>query len=176
MRQTNTLPPPSVSLGRRVFAGGCEPLLDIGPSRRYLCESFPTCLDPTPAAPVVHTPVSSHRTSAFPTLGPGRRLAISIQQLSYGLVFDCSHSLMFMPADLLATPIAPTEALWSARQPWLLLPRLSRLVTLPEQWICLTVRFGQLTVRGLSPLEIRSHVGCSPNDQAHDASMRSAPS
>ena len=27
----------------------------------------------------------------------------------------------------------------------------------------LTVRFGQLTVRGLSPLQIRSLVGCSPN-------------
>ena len=27
----------------------------------------------------------------------------------------------------------------------------------------LTVRFGQLTVRGLSPLKIRSLVGCSPN-------------
>jgi hypothetical protein len=27
----------------------------------------------------------------------------------------------------------------------------------------LTVRFGQLTVRGLPPLKIRSLVGCSPN-------------
>ncbi|MCI0557986.1 MAG: hypothetical protein MN733_05785, partial [Nitrososphaera sp.] len=29
----------------------------------------------------------------------------------------------------------------------------------------LTVRFGQLTVRGLSPLKIRSLVGCSANVQ-----------
>ncbi|MCI0423497.1 MAG: hypothetical protein L0312_30480, partial [Acidobacteria bacterium] len=29
----------------------------------------------------------------------------------------------------------------------------------------LTVRFGQLTVRGLPPLEIRSLVGCSPNEE-----------
>ena len=28
---------------------------------------------PTPAALVVHLPVSSHKTTAFPTLGPGRR-------------------------------------------------------------------------------------------------------
>lgn len=28
---------------------------------------------PTPAALVVHSPVSSHQTTAFPTLGPGRR-------------------------------------------------------------------------------------------------------
>src|SRR5208337_433601 len=29
-----------------VFAGCCQPLLERGPSRRYLCESFPGCLDP----------------------------------------------------------------------------------------------------------------------------------
>ena len=36
------------NLGRRVFAGCCQPLLGVGPSRCYLCESFPTCLDPYP--------------------------------------------------------------------------------------------------------------------------------
>ena len=36
------------NLGRWVFAGCCQPLLGVGPSRRYLCESFPTCLDPYP--------------------------------------------------------------------------------------------------------------------------------
>jgi hypothetical protein len=35
-------------LARRVFAGCCQPLLGTGPSRRYLCQSFPTCLDPYP--------------------------------------------------------------------------------------------------------------------------------
>ncbi len=68
---------------------------------------------PTPAAPVVHLPVSSHRTTAFPTLGPGRRsrfrdhsytpTAISVGSLFRG----CSHSLMFRSVSLLATPIAP---------------------------------------------------------------------
>jgi hypothetical protein len=36
------------SLGPEVSAGCCEPLLRCGPSRRYLCTSFPACLDPYP--------------------------------------------------------------------------------------------------------------------------------
>ncbi len=31
-----------------VFAGCCQPLLGHGPSRRYLCKSFPGCLGPYP--------------------------------------------------------------------------------------------------------------------------------
>jgi hypothetical protein len=45
-------PKPSSCLGKplvhQVFAGCCQPLLRVGPSRRYLCESFLTCLDPYP--------------------------------------------------------------------------------------------------------------------------------
>src|SRR5215510_7401215 len=37
MRQTTALPTPRWSLGRRVFAGCRESLLDYGPSRHYLC-------------------------------------------------------------------------------------------------------------------------------------------
>lgn len=36
------------SLGQQVFAVCCQSLLGEGPSRRYLCESFPACLDPYP--------------------------------------------------------------------------------------------------------------------------------
>ena len=39
------------SLVPQVFAGCCQSLLEDGPSRRYLCESFPTCLDPYPGCP-----------------------------------------------------------------------------------------------------------------------------
>ena len=39
------------SLMPQVFAGCCQSLLEDGPSRRYLCESFPTCLDPYPGCP-----------------------------------------------------------------------------------------------------------------------------
>jgi len=31
-----------------IFAGCCAPLLELGPSQRYLRESFPRCLDPYP--------------------------------------------------------------------------------------------------------------------------------
>ena len=46
MRQT-CCPPSGFGLGlaRKVFAGCCQPLLGTGPSRRYLCRSFSTCLD-----------------------------------------------------------------------------------------------------------------------------------
>jgi hypothetical protein len=37
-----------LTLGQRVCAGGCQPRLGGGPSRRYLCVSFPACLDPYP--------------------------------------------------------------------------------------------------------------------------------
>jgi hypothetical protein len=42
----------------------------------------------TPAARVVHLPVSSHTTAAFPPFGPGRRSTMSIQRLPYGALFE----------------------------------------------------------------------------------------
>jgi hypothetical protein len=45
---------------------------------------------------------------------------------------SCSHSLMFRPARLLATPVAPTLTPFGAGQPWLLHPRISRFVTSPR--------------------------------------------
>ena len=62
-----------VTLVHQVFAGCYEPLLGVGPSRRYLCRSFSRCLAPYPGGTfVVHLPVSSHEASAFPPLGQGR--------------------------------------------------------------------------------------------------------
>lgn len=48
------LSPPTASgfnLVRWVFAGCRQSLLGVGPSRPYLCESFPGCLDPYPGSP-----------------------------------------------------------------------------------------------------------------------------
>jgi hypothetical protein len=44
------LPPTRFGLGlaQCVLAGCCQPLLEDGPSRRYLRKSFPRCLDPYP--------------------------------------------------------------------------------------------------------------------------------
>ena len=36
------------NLAYQVFAGCCQPLLGVGRSRRYLCQSFTTCLNPYP--------------------------------------------------------------------------------------------------------------------------------
>jgi hypothetical protein len=59
---------------------------------------------PTPAARVVHLPVSSHTTTAFPTLGPGRRLTTSIQRLPYGLVFEAAIILLCSGPPICSPP------------------------------------------------------------------------
>jgi hypothetical protein len=71
-----------------------------------------------------------------------------------------SDSLMFKPADLLATQIAPIAVLsaLSSRDFYFRASHSSLPPCAPDM---LTVRFGQLTVRGLAPLKIRSLVGCS---------------
>jgi len=75
---------------------------------------------PTPVAPKVQFPVSSLEALAFPAFEPGRRITCPQQLLPLGSKFrSCSHSLMFRPARLLATPVAPTLAPFGAGQPWL---------------------------------------------------------
>src|SRR5262249_57662375 len=48
MRQSSPLLVPRWYPEHPVCAGCCQPLLGEGPSRRYLCASFPACLDPYP--------------------------------------------------------------------------------------------------------------------------------
>jgi hypothetical protein len=45
---------------------------------------------PTPAARGVHLPVSSSTTSAFPSFGPGRRIAKPVQRFRYGALFEAA--------------------------------------------------------------------------------------
>jgi hypothetical protein len=85
-----------------------------------------------PVAPKVRFPVSSLGALAFPTFTLGRRCTKTPTATSVGKEFrSCSHSLMFKPVCLLATPIAPTLAPRGAGQPWLLHPRISRFVASP---------------------------------------------
>ena len=73
---------------------------------------------PPPVAREVLIPVSSLTTSAFPPFGPGRRSTMSVQRLPHGALFrGCSHSLMFRPAGVLATQIAPTATASTVGQP-----------------------------------------------------------
>ena len=99
-------------LARRVFAGRCQPLLGTGPSRRYLCQSFPACLDPYSGCS------QGARARFFPqdiglprrSIGSARRFPRQLLQ-SRATYRSCSHSLMFRPTDSLATPVAPTAHL-----------------------------------------------------------------
>ena len=144
-----------------VFAGCCQPLLGGGPSRRYLRASFPACLDPYPgASPGAYTryfpgDIGLHRLrtgSASHII----RTATSVR----GRFRGCSHSLMFRPAGVLATQVAPTAVVplssrgFSVRAAPVLFPS--------QASDMLAVRIGQLTAWGLSPHKIRGLAGRSP--------------
>jgi len=100
---------------------------------------------PTPAALEVPVPVSSPKTSAFSSFGPDRRSTLYRTATSVRRAFrGCSHFLMFRPAGLLATQIAPTDTAtpygscdFSIRASRGLLP--------PHAPDMLAVRIGQLT-------------------------------
>ncbi len=123
-------------LGQRVFAGCCKPLLGVGSSRRYLCESFSACLDLYPGgfcgAFARFFPQNNGLRDITTRSAPHLTHAIAI---SAWPIFRGSQSFVtFRPADWLATPIAPTAVpILGTRQPWLLRPRLSRFVTSPSR-------------------------------------------
>src|SRR5260370_23513759 len=66
-RSRSALPYFGLSLVRGVSAGCYQPLLPAGPSRRYLCESFPGCLGPCHGGlPSVSSPFLSPPHPPFP--------------------------------------------------------------------------------------------------------------
>ena len=108
---------PCLSLRLPVFAGCREPLLPTGPSRRDLCGSFSTCLDPYPGgsrgAPTRFFP----QDDGLPGMTTRSALHVIRTATSVrGIFRGCSQLILFRPADLLATPVAPTAALshWAA--------------------------------------------------------------
>lgn len=94
------------SLGRPVFAGCCQPLLGVGPSRRYLCESVSACLNPYPGCSRGALARFFPQDNGLPdvrtrsALGNTHTMATSVWTLFRG----CSYSIIFRPADLLAPP------------------------------------------------------------------------
>lgn len=99
-------------LTRTVFAGCCQPLLGTGPSRRYLCQSFPACLDPYSGCSRGAHARFFPQDIGLPRVRTGSALRIYPTATSVGTRFrSCSHLLMFRPAGLLATPVAPTARL-----------------------------------------------------------------
>ena len=110
MRQT-CCPPPGFGhgLARMVFAACCQPLLGTGPSRRYLCQSFPTCLDPYSGCSQGARARCFPQNIGLPRIGTGSAPRHTPTATSIGTEFrSCSHLLMFRPTGLLATPVAPT--------------------------------------------------------------------
>src|SRR5713226_2377510 len=112
------LPYFGLSLVRGVSAGCYHPLLPAGPSRRYLCESFPGCLGPCHGGsaectclflPPRHRPSPVHYQGRLPALFPSKRFHDG------SLFRDCSHFFMFRPPSLLASPIVPTAATYGRR-------------------------------------------------------------
>ncbi len=124
-----------VYLVQWVFAGCRHSLLRVGPSQRYLRESFPRCLSPYPGGS------QGARARCFPCdiglprlISRSARHQIPVQRLPYGRNSrGCSDSLMFRPPGLLTTPVAPTATYFEyIGQPWFLHPSISRFVTSPR--------------------------------------------
>jgi len=127
--------PPSAgaTLGHQVFAGCCQPLLGRGPSRRYLCTSFPACLDLSPGGSCGASTRFFPHDSGLPPVRTGSalhnvRTATAVRRPFRG----CSHFFLFRPAGLLTTQVAPTATVSAAGQPWFLRPSLSWVVTSPR--------------------------------------------
>jgi hypothetical protein len=114
----------------------------------------------TPGLTLVHIPVSSQATSAFAVSGAARqntmiRTATSVR----GRLRGCSHSLMFRPADLLATQVAPTAVLPLGSRGFYVRASCGLLPSCTSDM--LAARIGQLTAWGLAPHQIRGLAGRS---------------
>ena len=142
-----------ITLVHQVFAGCCQPRLGVGPSRRSLCDSFSTCLDPYPGG----------SWGALTRFFPHDNGLPDVRARSAPGHFPHSNfraELVFGAAAIRSSSGPPIGS--PSR---LLLPQ--RLLTLgshgfsvhaslgllpPRAGDMLTVRFGQLTVRRLSLL------------------------
>src|ERR687895_2642363 len=161
------IPKPSprlgITLAHGVFTGCYQPLLGVGPSRPYLCESFPTCLDPYPGGP------QGAFTRFFPQ-GVGLPRSCSGSALHHILdshfspgglfgaaaISSCSGPPVCLPPRWLP-PLRPFQAsgsrgfyFWASHSS--LPPRG------PDR---LAVRIEQLTAGRLALPKIRSLVGCT---------------
>ena len=152
MRQSQILHAASPPLLLVVFAGCCQPLLDEGPSRRYLCESFLGCLDPYPAGLQKCTcPLLPSATSTFPAWDTGRHARMTRSATSERPSISRRQSFLYVQASKFAChPDRSHRCSQSARRPWRLHPSRTYVVT--------SIRIGYasrpnraIDDRGLSP-------------------------
>ena len=157
MRQTWMLRGPSLSLSSTVFAGCCEPLLQTGPSRHYLC-------NPCPGA---WTPTRQRSPGALARFFPGdigltSQRTRSARQWSLQSNFHRGHisglqSFTHVQAPPLARPPGcPRRFLGRTARPFT--PRIARFVTCPEMWyryVCeRAIHTAGLSPAGLQPCRL----------------------
>ena len=152
-------------LGRRVLAGGCQPLLGEGPSRRCLRASFPRCLGPYPGAPRGALARFFPRDYGLPHLATG-----SARRHPHTATSVWNQISRLQPFLYVQAPGFARHS--GSLPPRLLLPRRdgrgfyfrAEHGSLPSRASDrLTVRTGQLTAWGLSPHKMRGLVGRSCN-------------
>lgn len=149
-------PKPSSCLGvtlvHQVFAGRCQPRLGLGPSRRYLCRSVPTCLDPysgcLQGAYTRYFPWSI----GLPHVRTGSALGLNPDSdFSRGLDFGAAviHSCSDPPVCSPPWPLLPSHPSMSGSRGFYVRAYHGSLPLRAADM--LTVQTGQLTVPGLTP-------------------------
>jgi hypothetical protein len=118
MRQSSPLLVPRSYPPHPVCAGGCQPLLGEGPSRRSLGVSVPACLDSSPGSSWSASTRFFLHDSGLPLVRTGSalskaRTAIAVRRPSRG----CRHFVMCRPTGMLATQIAPPATADTVWQP-----------------------------------------------------------
>jgi hypothetical protein len=152
-----------LSLVRGVFAGCCQPLLPTGPSRRYLCESFPGCLGPCHGGtaeclclflPPRHRPSPVHYRGRLPA-SPRRNDFLTDP-------FSRLQPFLYVQAPKFARlPDRSYRCGLSLQGSRGFYIRAEHASSPPHASDMLTIRFRQLMVWGLTPHKIHSLVGCS---------------
>ena len=157
--------PPSASgfnLVQRVFAGCRQSLLGVGPSRRYLCESFPTCLDPYPGCSCGALTRFFPQDFGLPHVRNGSaQRTLPVQATSYTDAISGLQSFTHVQARRFARHPGRSyhDSPKSIRQLWLLHPSRTRVVA----FTCIGYANRPnraIDGKGLSPYKIRSLVGC----------------
>jgi hypothetical protein len=154
----NQLPPPDFvypHLFPEVPAGCCEPLLETGSSRRYLCKSFPRMLEPLiPSGGRVHMPVTSPTLVGLPQVPPmGRLPRIAPQRDFVRRVFRDRRYSLRSGLLVCSPPRSPLPLRRSSlRRAAVTFTPEQKSAPLPVQASgILAVRIRQLTAKGLPP-------------------------
>lgn len=117
---------------RQVFAGCCQPLLRNGPSRRYLCQSFPACLDPCSGCSQGARARCFPQDIGLPRVRTGSARSHQPTTTSVGHSISELQSFANVQTRRFARHAGSSHlAPCGVRQPWLLHPRLSWFVALP---------------------------------------------